>query len=95
VIAGKLGRHGRVIRLVAAAGPLRAVLTSHSRARLRLQLRRGRALVAGRKGKHKLIILRRHLRAGTYRILVTGPAGLRFHLTVTYRRKGSAGPAVR
>jgi subtilisin family serine protease len=94
VVTGRLGRHGRVIRLVAAAGPLRAILTSHSRARLRLQLRRGRALVAGRKGKRKLI-LRRQLRAGTYRILVTGPTGLRFRLTVTYRPKGSAGPAVR
>jgi subtilisin family serine protease len=94
VLAGKLGRQGRVIRLAAAAGPLRAVLTSRSHARLRLQLRRGRRLVAARKGKRKLI-LRRQLRAGIYRILVTGPTGLRFHLTVTYRRKGSAGPAVR
>jgi hypothetical protein len=86
VVAGKLGRHGRIVRLVAAAGPLQAVLTSRSRARLRLGLRRGRALVAARSGKRK-VVLRRKLRAGTYRLVVTGPAGVRFRLTVTYRRR--------
>jgi subtilisin family serine protease len=88
-----VGRTGRSVRFVAGAGQLRAVLTSRSRARMRLTLRRGKTLVAGRIGR-RTVVLRRRLRAGTYRLVVTAPAGTRFRLTLTYvRPPGSAGPA--
>jgi subtilisin family serine protease len=84
VFRDRIGRRGRSFWITAGAGILRAKLTAGRTDRpIRLALRRAGRVVAARSGR-RLIRLRARTRPGRYRLVVTGPVGLVFRLTLSY-----------
>ncbi len=90
--SGRIGAKGRTYSFATGAGRLVARLTVRGGAgrRSRLTLRHGARLVAAASGTARLR-LRATVRRGRYRLVVSGPAGASFVLTLRHPRKRGAG----